>query len=376
MANVPEPPKKILAVDDNPENRALVEAILEDEGYSVMLAASGEEALQAFSTDPPDLVLLDVRMPKMDGFEVCKRLRATPAGAETPVIFLTALRDLETFDQALRAGGDDFLTKPLNATKLLVRVGTALKLRQMGAELREHYDLVRSQRDELMRLGLQKERLTAFLVHDLKSPVSSMDLHAQVLLRDPEIGARARESVEHIREEARSLLRLVLNLLDISKSDEGTLVARRGPVDLEALSAEVVEAFEVRARVSEVELERAIEAVPLWADADLLRRLIENLLDNAIRHAPPGSEVRLTAGPCQEGIEIRVADRGSGILPEMRQKIFDRFVQVESTDRGLTRTGRGLGLAFCKLVAEAHGGSIGVEDGRPGTVFWVRLPRG
>lgn len=365
---------RILVVDDNAENRALGQATLEDEGHVVLVAASGEEAIALFDAEQPDCVLLDVRMPGMDGFEVCSRIRARPNGADTPIIFLTALRDVDTFDRALRAGGDDFLTKPVRPTELVVRVQSALKLRRMSAELREHYELVRRQRDDLMRLQLQKERLTAFLVHDLKNPVNSMDLHAQLLLRNPEVGQRARESVQRIRDEARSLLRLVLNLLDISKSEEGQLAPRKGVIDLEALVAELVEAHEVKALAAGVALERAVEVPTIAADVDLLRRVLENLLDNALRHAPEGSKVLVAAAKQEGAIELRVADAGLGISLEMRDKIFERFVQVEIGDRVATRTGRGLGLTFCKLAVEAHGGSIRVEAAHPGTVFCVRLP--
>lgn len=169
---------KILVIDDNSQNRALAQATLEDEGYVVLLASSGEEGMTAFEAERPDCVLLDVRMPGTDGFAVCSRIRALPEGADTPIIFLTALRDVDTFDRALRAGGDDYLTKPVRPTELVIRVQAALKFRRMSAELREHYELVRRQRDDLIRLQLQKERLTAFVVHDLKTPVNTMDLHA------------------------------------------------------------------------------------------------------------------------------------------------------------------------------------------------------
>lgn len=365
---------KILVVDDNSENRAVAEATLEDEGYVVVLASSGEEGIAAFEAERPDCVLLDIRMPGMDGFAVCSRIRALPGGVETPIVFLTALRDVDTFDRALRAGADDFLTKPVRPTELVVRVRTALELRRMSAELREHYDLVRRQRDDLMRLQLQKERLTSFVVHDLKNPVNTMDLHAQLLLRHPEVGVRARESVQRIRHEARSLLRLVLNLLDISKSEEGQLAVRRTDVDLDALVAEIVEAHEVQAQAAGVVLTRATAAGSISADVDLLRRVIENLLDNALRHAPERSEIRIAAMQREGAVEIRVADAGPGISPEMREKIFDRFVRVESDERVVTRTGRGLGLTFSKLAIEAHGGTIWVEDAKPGAVFCVRLP--
>jgi len=367
---------KILVVDDNAENRALAEAALEDEGYEAILAASGEEGIRAFEAERPDCVLLDVRMPGMDGFAVCSRIRTLPGGADTPIVFLTALRDVDTFDQALRAGGDDFLTKPVRPTELAIRVQAALKLRQMSAELRQHYELVRHQRDDLMRLQLQKERLTGFVVHDLKNPVNSMDLHAQLLLRDPNLPERARGSVQAIRNEARSLLRLVLNLLDISKSEEGQLTVHPTAVDLDAMVADVLEAHELVARDAGVRLGRAIDVPSVRADPDLLRRVIENLLDNAIRHAPETTEVRVTAAKRDGAVEIRVADSGPGISPELREKIFERFVRFESGERIATRSGRGLGLAFCKLAVEAQGGSIWVEDARPGAVFGVRLPDG
>ena len=371
MEKAPRP--RVLVVDDNTENRALAQATLEDEDCEVLTASSGEDGIRAFEASRPDCILLDVRMPGTDGFAVCARIRTLPGGKETPIVFLTALRDVDTFDQALRAGADDFLTKPIRPTELVVRVQAALKLRRMTAELREHYDLVRRQRDDLMRLQLQKERLTSFVVHDLKNPVTSMDLHAQLLLRGAELTPPLRESAQHIRDEARSLLRLLLNLLDISKSEEGRLVLRPTEVNLEQLVAGLFEALELKARSGEVKLESSIEVPALQADAELLRRMLENLLDNAIRHAPEGTTVRLTTRAHQGALELRVADQGPGIPPGLRDRIFERFVRSEA---GTTRAGTGLGLAFCKLAVEAHGGTISVEPDTEGAVFLVRIPIG
>lgn len=368
-------PPTVLVIDDNAENRALAQAALDDEGYRVVLAATGEQGLAAFAADRPDCVLLDVRMPGMDGFAVCARIRELPGGVETPILFLTALRDLDTFDRALRAGGDDFLTKPVRPTELLVRVQAALKLRRMSADLREHYELVKRQRDDLMRLTLQKERLTAFVIHDLKNPVNSMDLHAQLLLRNPQLPSSARHSVERIREEARSLLRLLLNLLDISKSEEGQLCARKTAIDLDALVREAMETLEARAAASSVRMVRAVEVPgPVHADADLLRRVLENLLDNAVRHAPEGSTVSVSASRRDGEVMLRVVDAGPGIAPALREKIFERFVQLEHGERVVVRGSRGLGLTFCRSAIEAHRGSIKVEEANPGAVFSMRFP--
>jgi two-component system sensor histidine kinase/response regulator len=184
-------PPKVLVIDDNEQNRELARAALEAEDMNVIVATGGDEGVVLFERATPDCVLLDVRMPGLDGFGVCERIRALPGGADTPIIFLTALRDVDTFDRALRAGGDDFLTKPVRPTELIVRVQGALKLRRLGAELRDHYDVIRRQRDDMMRLQLQKERLTSFVVHDLKNPVNALDLHAQMLCRT-RISPRAR----------------------------------------------------------------------------------------------------------------------------------------------------------------------------------------
>lgn len=371
-------PLRVLVVDDNEANRALAQETLEDEGYLVLLARDGEEALAAMASSPaPDCVLLDVRMPKMDGFEVCERLRAMPQVGETPVIFLTALRDIDTFDRALRAGGDDFLTKPVRPTELVVRVKTALELRRTRNELHEHYELLRGQRDRLMRVQLLKERLMAFVVHDLKNPVNAMDLHAQLVLRDKTLSDDSRHSISQIRTEARSLTRMIMNLLDIAKADEGKLEARRIDVDLERLFSEVLSESEPFANAKKVALTSSLEVARLAADGDLLRRMLANLVENAIRHCPQDGKVAMSAATVGGAVEIRVRDTGPGIPRDMWEKVFDPFVQVEGGNASASpasRGGRGLGLAFCKLAAEAHGGAIAVEDGAPGAVFCLRLP--
>lgn len=374
MVGSPESGSRVLVVDDNEQNRALAKAALEQEDYTVVLAKSGQEALECFVAEPPDCVLLDVRMPGMDGPETCRRLRELPGGRTVPVVFLTALRDVDTFEAALAAGGDDFLTKPVQPTELVLRVQAALRMRQLDATNRENFELIRKQRDDLMRLQLQKERLMAFVVHDLKNPVSTIDLLAQVLRRDKSLNAAARETADAIRLEVGALMRLILNLLDISKAEEGALSVSSARFDLGALTASLLDVIRVRATAKEISLTSAIEPLEVVADQDLLRRVFENLLDNALRYSPKGSAVTLDVRIHAEEVEIRIADQGKGIPAEMRESIFERFVQLEHKDRAAPRTGRGLGLTFCRLAIEAHGGRIYVEDGEPGAVFCIRLP--
>jgi two-component system sensor histidine kinase/response regulator len=371
-----KPVARILVIDDNEANRLLARGTLEDEGYEVLLATGGAEGIGAFERERPDCVLLDVRMPNIDGFAVCERIRSLPNGLETPVLFLTVFRDVDTFDRALRAGGDDFLTKPIHPTELVIRVQSALKLRRLGVELREHYELLKRQRDDMVRLQLQKERLTAFIVHDLKNPVNSMDLHAQLLLRVQGLPASAREYALQIRAEARQLNRMIMNLLDLAKAEEGQLSPKRSDIDLRALVEGVLAELGVSAQGRNVTLDSSFVTDRIHADEDLFRRTLTNLVENAIRYAPPGTSIRVTAAYHGSDVELRVADEGSGIPPEMRDKVFDPFVQVESGENPAARSGRGLGLTFCKLAVEVHGGTIWVEDGAPGAVFCLRLPHG
>ncbi len=368
------PPATVLVVDDNDANRSLARHTLEDEGYRVLEASAGEEALAIVEREAPDCILLDVRMPGMDGFTVCERLRALPRGADTPVVFLTALRDVETFDHALRAGGDDFLTKPVRPTELVIRVQSALKLRRLSAELREHYDLLKHQRDGMVRLQLQKERLMAFVVHDLKNPVNAMDLHAQLLTRDRTLGESARESAAQIRSTARQLNRMIMNLLDISKADEGKLTAKPTDLDVRALVEATASEMAVVARDRSVTIELGVEVDRVTADEDLIHRTLGNLLENAIRHAPKGTAVRILAVRSEGATELRVADAGTGVPVAMRESIFDPFVQLEGKGLPSSRSGRGLGLTFCRLAVEAHGGRIWIEDANPGAVFVLRIP--
>jgi signal transduction histidine kinase len=369
----------VLVVDDNEPNRILAEETLRSDGYDVVLAVTGEEALSAFERERPDLVLLDVRMPGLDGFATCARLRGLPGGQETPVVFLTAQRDVDTYDRALRSGADDFLTKPMRPVELLARVQTLLRIRRLSDELNDHFGIVRKQRDDLVRLQLQKEQLMAFVVHDLKNHVNSIALHASLLVREPKLSEDGRESADAIKDEARNLTRLVLNLLDISKGDEGQLRPRMKEVELRGLLEKVASAGQARARSrgQQIEVSSELSALAVHADEDLLSRVLDNLLDNALRHSPQRGTITLgldAAG--EEAVLLRVADTGPGIPEALRERIFEKYVQVEQGPADVTRAGRGLGLAFCRLAIEAHGGTIGVDAAARGTVFWVRLPRG
>jgi signal transduction histidine kinase len=311
-------------------------------------------------------------MPGMDGIATCEHLRNLPGGRDVPIVFLTAQRDVETFDRARLVGGDDFITKPFRPSELILRVQAATKLHRIATERNELFDLMRRQRDDVMRLQLQREQLIAFLVHDLKNPVHAIKLQSELIVRDKSASERSRTAAARIQSDTESLLRMIMNLLDLSKADEGGLDPSNQPIEIHALAAQLATAMAARARTGEVEL--AVEVAPrtIHGDPELVRRVLENLVDNAIHHAPEGTSVRIFSVDRGPALELRVADAGPGVPEALRERVFDRFVQGEAP----SRAGRGLGLAFCRLAVEALGGQIWIEDGRPGAVFCVRFGAG
>jgi DNA-binding response OmpR family regulator len=251
----------VLVVDDNAENRALAKATLDDENIPVVLAATGEEGIAAFSHTQPTCILLDIRMPGMDGVTICERIRALPHGDRVAILFVTAHRDVDTFDRALRAGGDDFITKPFRPSELLTRIQTAMRLREMAAERDVLSMELKQQRDELLRLQLHKEQLSRFLVHDLKNPVNAIELLVQRILRNAKADERSRDAAAKIQDETRGLLRMITNLLDIGKADEGQLAPVRRAVDAGELAGAVFDELRTRASAAEVALAVRADAV-------------------------------------------------------------------------------------------------------------------
>lgn len=370
-----ERPRVVVVADDEAANRALVQAALEAEGYTVVLAHDGRQAVHAVHTVHPDCLLIDVRMPVMDGLAACRALRARPETRELPILVLTAYRDVDTFDQAIEAGADDFLTKPLRVSELLVRLSSLLTVRRLDSELRRHVEQVRAQRDELYRTQLQKDRLSSFVVHDLKGPITTIGLLASSAQRDASLSPRAQRSVRAIESEAGRLSRMVHNLLDIAKAEEGQLepVLTEQPL-LEIVEA-AVEAVRFSAELKGVSVQSECDpGLRVRVDLDLFARVLANLVENAVRHTPAAGRVTVRGEALPNGgTRVLVADTGEGIAPGLRERIFERYVQLENTQA--TRGGRGLGLAFAKLAMRAHGGDVCVVDGpESGACFSVSLP--
>ena len=232
--------------------------------------------------------------------------------------------------------------------------------------------------DALVRAQRQKEEMAALLVHDLKSPASGILMSSRARLRSAGLADAERRSWKNVAAAAEVIHRLALNLLDVSRSEDGAFTPRIVPLDLRRLLENVADLMAplVDGREQTLQLLVDVPAAAVHADAELLSRVVQNLIDNAVRHNAPGGRVHLEARAHPGGgTEIRVVDEGSGVPPELRRRIFDKYARLGDDGLSTEVAGRGLGLLFCRLAVESHGGDIAVEDNLPhGSVFTVRLP--
>jgi signal transduction histidine kinase len=363
-------PATIMVVDDTPENLDLLRDMLQRKGYRVQAFPRGAMALKAAQTVPPDLILLDVMMPEMNGFEVCKRLKADAALKEIPVLFLSALTDTADKVQAFAAGGVDYVTKPFQGEEVNARVKAHLELHRQRRELQEAYD-------KLRELETLRDDLTHMIVHDMRSPLTvakgGLDLLRELIPGDEE------ETLELWRETTVAVHELTLmcnGVLDVSRLEAGQMSVLREPCDLSVLAAEAVAAILVQAKSARLMIHTELEPVRVSADRGLLQRILVNLLTNAIKHTSEHCTITVRSQPMVDGVRVEVTDTGPGIPLEYQKRIFEKFGQVESRKEGQKHSS-GLGLTFCKLAVEAHGGTIGVEsEGGRGSTFWFTLPKG
>jgi signal transduction histidine kinase len=343
---------KILVVDDLRVNRKLVVAYLQEEGYGFVEAESGERALELAAETKPDLILLDVMMPGMSGFETARKLKEQSPDAHVPIIFVSALDDRAARLSGLQIGADEYLTKPIDRVELLVRVRNLLALRARERALqRRNVELV-----ELCRF---RDEMSALLVHDLKNPLGVIMANASFLadsLSDPE----HLEALGDARTAAQRILRLIANLQDLTNIEAERMVLQQAPVRPAEVLAEVL-APRRQARTSRgIELATACdEELEILADRDLVTRVIENIVDNAMRYTPRAGRIEVSCRAAAERGRIRVGNSGPPIPVDARPLVFEKFGRASSQ---VGRTNLGLGLYFCRLALEAHGGRIWIDE--------------
>jgi len=358
------PVASVLVVDDGIDNLRLLSDWLGAHGYDVRAVTSGRQALQAVEHDPPDLILLDITMPEMNGYEICRRLKATDRSKDVPVIFLTSLTATADKVRAFDAGGVDYITKPFQFDEVLARVKTHVALRRAQAALADSYSRLRALeqlRDDLVRM----------VVHDMGSPLQALSIN--LLLLQGAVSEDHRDILQSAAKLAAELTQMTSDLFDVSRLEESRMPVKRAVWDLTQI------ARDVRAVLGAIDATRLIDvesagAVEVSCDGTLVRRVIENFVTNALRHTPAGGPLRISIASGEGGVRVAVHDQGPGVPPDARERIFEKFGTVEVRQESAYHS-VGLGLAFCKLAIEAHGGTIGVEPGaRAGSTFWFELP--
>jgi signal transduction histidine kinase len=355
-------------VDDQDPNRLLLRELLEAQGHAVIEAADGSTALQRVSESAPDVVLLDIDMPGMDGFKVCRRLKAAPATASIPVLLVTALTQRDHRLLGIGAGANDYITKPIDRSDLSLRVRNAIRMRQLYLEVEEQYR-------QLEKLELLRDGLVHMLVHDLRSPLAGIRAYLDLLKLDGagKLDSELTESIDGARKVAVEMTDMVSDLLDVSRMEVGKMPLEFASADVGALAVDAVAAAGATARVR-VRVEAPLDQLRVACDAGIIRRVITNLVVNAVKFTPASGQITVIVQGGGAEVKVSVVDTGPGIPPEFHQKVFEKFGQVEAVRHGAKHSS-GLGLTFCKLAVEAHGGRIGLESAvGTGSTFWIALP--
>ena len=357
---------RLLLVDDDPRNLALLEAYLEPLGCELLRANGGREALAAIDSARPDLVLLDVTMPDLDGIDVLTHLRANEGSAHIPVVLVTAHSERQHRLRGLEAGADDFLEKPIDRPILLARVRTLLRMRAGATELA-------SRNDALERLQREQRELTAFIVHDLKSPIAVAQMNVDFARENVADLPHVDEALVEARQAIHRLQMMVNDLLMVSRLEQAQLPLQREPLGLAALLREVTSAHLRESAEKSIAVSlNADDALRYEGDRAILRRVFENIFENAIRYTPRAGKIAVCASG-QGDVEVVVANTGPEIPANLQSTIFDKFVQGDAITS--PRGNIGLGLYFCKRALAAHGGDIRVAETQGfSTAFVVRLP--
>lgn len=353
----------IFLVDDELANLLLLETYLKAIDCTVSTFQDPGQALAAAEQAPPDLVLLDLQMPEIDGIEGCRRLKAAPSTRLVPVLVITALDSREHRLAALDSGADDFLTKPIDRVELLARVRSLLRLKRVL--------------DQLQDANLAKNEFLANMSHEMRQPLNSILGFTELLLTNPRAFAdrsRARRYIDNVQTAGRHLLALISDVLDLAKIESRRLELTLTDVEVRELLTSMHEMMLPIARSNGVKLRvRAQPRLVVVADEVRLRQIVLNLVTNALKFTPSGGLVTIGASSGAGWMEIAVADTGVGIAIEDQGRVFEAFTQLDvATNR---EPGAGLGLAMVKQLTELHGGRVSLESelGR-GTTVKVRLP--
>lgn len=352
----------VLVVDDNTDNLHLISLRLKKEGYQVVGATSGRQALDIFNGQKIDLILLDIMMAGMDGYEVLEYIRQRRSVADLPVIMTTALEESPNVVRALRLGANDYVTKPIDFPVLLARVATHLKLRELSI-LREEFLRVAS--------------------HDLKNPLFTILVATQMVGELVPVGTtmttQASDLLLMVVRQIAEMQAIIDDFIDFQAVEEGKLVLRREKVNLNHLARDVVELnvdyASRKGQILTVELEEPMPEIE--ADQRRIFQVIQNILGNAIKFSPrEQSKIVVRTRLGEQAVMVEVCDQGPGLSADDLPRVFSKYSSLSNKPTGGEKS-TGLGLAISRQMVELHGGEIGVRNnsGR-GSTFWFSLPTG
>lgn len=361
---------KILIVDDVMSNVLLLKILLTNEKYQVCTANCGNMCIEQAKAEKPDLILLDVMMPDISGFDAAQILKKDPETAHIPIIFLTALNNPSDLVHGFQVGANDFLTKPFNKEELVVRVFHQIKL-VAATRIIEH------QNEELRATISNRDKMYSVIAHDLRSPMASirMVLNLVVNAMSPEIiGPELFELLDKANRESEEVHDLLDNLLKWTKSQTGRLTVVRQDLDLNDIIPGVVDIFEMIAQTKKIELkyQGSSNPVVVIADNDMLKTIVRNFLSNAIKFSPENSSIEISLNVEGDFAKVSVRDHGVGIAPERIDSIFKKGETTYGTGG---EEGSGLGLQLCADFARKIDGDVMVESVLgEGSTFSVLVP--
>jgi signal transduction histidine kinase len=378
----------ILIVDDTPANLDTISTVLGDDGYEIAIAISGEKALQLLQRRSPDLILLDVRMPGIDGFETCDRIKANPKTCNIPIIFMTSIIDISNKIKGFNCGAVDYISKPFQEQEILARVKTHIQLRLLTQNLEqqvaEQTASLKIAKEALEKANISKRSFLSTMSAEIRTPIDDI-LRLTERLQEQKSGTLNTQQVddlEKIERNGNHLISLISNTLKLANIESGQLKLNLDEIEIDALCKACLVAIQPQATKKNIELIFNVEPnLPtLSIDERHIRQVIINLLNNAIKFTLIGSvTLSVTKGILTDSeniacIRMAIADTGVGIAPENIKQLFQPFVQICNL-AGERHEGNGLGLILAKQIVELHSGQISVYSmENVGSCFTIELP--
>ena len=360
----------ILIVDDIPRNLQVLGNILKNEGYETAVATSGKQALATIEKAKPDLILLDIMMPDMDGYEVCRQIKSHTDYKDIAIIFLTGKSDSGEIVKGFNLGASDYITKPFQKSELMARVRTQL-------EIKAYRDTIEEQNEQLNRHNANKDRLFSIISHDLRSPFQGLLGLTQILHEELDTLERDEiiEYIGMIHQSSSKFYNLLENLLQWTIVERGQIDFNPEPIRILDVITEIIELYSAVSRHKDIRYEiEADNSLQLYSDLNALQTILRNLLSNAIKFSNPGGTVKIKATANGQFTELGIIDAGVGMEPGSAAKIFD-IDHMKSRPGTQNEKGSGLGLLITKSLIERGGGSIRVESTPgEGSAFYFTQP--